>query len=107
MKSEWQQVSSGLQDSSQYSSQSQQCFNLDGLDLSPDFQLFQSPFQAFWDHLKSTNYNWYHPHLYVPQLFLVLLQGLSTCLSFHFLIFSFCGPLGQPIIITIIINNVE
>ena len=36
-ESEWQQVSSGLQDSSQYSSQSQQCNSLDGLGLSSNF----------------------------------------------------------------------
>ena len=45
--SELLQVSSGLQDSSQYSGRPQQCCSLDGLDSPSDFQLFQSPFQAF------------------------------------------------------------
>ena len=34
LESEWQQVSSSLQDSSQYSGQSKQCCCLDGLHLS-------------------------------------------------------------------------
>ena len=90
---EWQQVSSGLQDSSQYSGWSQQCCSLVKLDSSLDFQYFQSPFQAFGDCSKCTNYNWYHYHPPVPQLFLVLWPGPSICLSFHSLSFSFCGSL--------------
>ena len=39
---EWQLVSSRLQDSSQYSSRSQQCCNLDGLHSSSQFQVLQS-----------------------------------------------------------------
>ena len=42
LESEWQQVSSGLQDSSQYSGWSQQCFSLDDLDSLSDFQFLQS-----------------------------------------------------------------
>ena len=42
-QSEWQQVSSGLQDSSQQSGQPQQCFRLDGHGSSPVFQLLQFP----------------------------------------------------------------
>ena len=38
---EWQQVSSSIQDSSQYSDRSQQCCSLDGLHSSSNFQ---SPF---------------------------------------------------------------
>ena len=41
---EWQQVSSGLQDSSQYSGRSQQCCNLDGLDSSSNFQCLSFAF---------------------------------------------------------------
>ena len=37
LSSKWHQISSGLQDSSQYSSQSQQCYSLEGLNSS-DFQ---------------------------------------------------------------------
>ena len=39
---EWQQVNSSLQDSSQYSSYSQKCCNLDGLHSSSNFQVLQS-----------------------------------------------------------------
>ena len=39
---EWQQVSSSLQDFSQYSGLSQQCCSLDGLQPSSDFQVLQS-----------------------------------------------------------------
>ena len=39
---EWQQVSSGLQDSSQYSGRSQKCCSLDGLHSSSNFQIHQS-----------------------------------------------------------------
>ena len=41
LESKWQQVSSALWDSSQYSDLSQQRCSLDGLDLSSDFQFFQ------------------------------------------------------------------
>ena len=40
---EWQQVSSSLQDSSQYSRHSQQCCHLDDLHSSANFQVRQSP----------------------------------------------------------------
>ena len=39
---EWQQVYSSLPDSSQYSGRSQQCWSLDGLHSSTDFQVIQS-----------------------------------------------------------------
>ena len=39
---EWQQVSSSIQDSSQYSDCSQQCCSLDGLHSSSYFQVLQS-----------------------------------------------------------------
>ena len=40
LESEWQQVTSGLQDSGQYSVRSQQCCGLNSLDSFSDFQLF-------------------------------------------------------------------
>ena len=76
---EWQQVSSGLQDSSRYSNWSQQCCSLNGLDSS-DFQFLQSSSQAFGEHSKSTNYY----HLHIPQIFFSS-QARSKYLS----IFSF------------------
>ena len=42
---------------------------------------------------KCANYNWYHHYTHVPQLFLVLWQGLSTCFLFPFLWFSICSLL--------------
>ena len=39
---EWQQVSSSLQDSSQYSGRSQQCCRLDGLLSSANFEVLQT-----------------------------------------------------------------
>ena len=64
--SEWQQVSSGPQDSSQYSDRPPQWCSLDGLGLSSDFQLFQPSFQTFEDPSNQTSYNWYHRYLHVP-----------------------------------------
>ena len=48
LKFERQQVSSGLQDSSQYC---QQCCSLNGLNSSSDFKYFLSPFQVSGDRL--------------------------------------------------------
>ena len=56
MESEWQQVSSSYQDSSQYSGQAKQWRSQDGVDLSSDFQFFQFFFQVFYDRPKFTNY---------------------------------------------------
>ncbi len=42
LKSEWQQVSSSLQDSSQYFGRSQLCSSVDGLHSSPNFQVLQA-----------------------------------------------------------------
>ena len=82
---EWQQVSSSLQNSSQYSGLSQQYCSLDGLHSSY-FQVLQSLYQTIGDCTERTNYNWYHSRFHVPQFFFsVLLQGLSTYLSFRFL----------------------
>ena len=49
---EWQQVSSSLQDSSQYSSRSEQCCHLDGLQSTSYFQFFQSCYQCFGECTK-------------------------------------------------------
>ena len=47
LESEWLQVSSVVQDSSQYSGLSQQCLSLDGFGFSSDLQLFQPSFPVF------------------------------------------------------------
>ena len=54
LESEWQQVSPGLQDPSKYSGWAYQCFNLNGVGSSYDFQLFK---QAFMDCFMWSNYN--------------------------------------------------
>ena len=54
LESEWEQVSPGLQDSSQYASQSQQCYGLNGLDSPSDFQFRLSLFQALEECSKCT-----------------------------------------------------
>ena len=71
LASEWQQASSSLQDSSQYSGRSQQCCSLDGLNSSSNFQVLQSLYQPFGDSTEPTNYNWYQRHFHVPQFFSV------------------------------------
>ena len=50
--SKWQQVSSGLHDSYDWS---KHCWRLDGLDSFSDFWFLQFFFQAFWDLPKCTN----------------------------------------------------
>ena len=62
-ESGWQQASS-LQDSSEYSGLWQQCWSR----LSSDFLFFHSPFQAFGNRSKHTNYSWCHHHPHVPHL---------------------------------------
>ena len=84
-------VTISLQDSSQYSGQFQQFCNLDGLNSSLNFQLFQLPFQLFGDY---SEYDWVSPSPAYSTAFLVLKQGSRTCLAFCFLGFSLCGPLG-------------
>ena len=71
---EWQQVSSSLQDSSQYS---------DLFHSSSYFQPLQSLYQSFGDCTKSTNYNWYKRHFNFPQFFFKRSRYLSF-FSFYF-----------------------
>ena len=66
LESEWQKISSDLQDAFRYSGQSQQCSSLDYLRLSFYFKGFQSSYQAFGNHSNHNNINWYHRHLHVP-----------------------------------------
>ena len=76
-------LTAGLQDSSQYSSRSQQCCSLDGLDSPSNFQFLQSSSPAFSDRSVCTNYNWYHCHFHIPQL-------LSLSSKFQVLVSVFC-----------------
>ena len=89
LESEWLHAFSGLQDSSEYSNQSQQCSRLNGLNSSSDFQFHQSFFQAFGGHFKFTNYNWHHHHPYVTHFFYFPDKYLSIfLLSFIFTLLS-------------------
>ena len=53
--------------------------------ISYGHQFSLSLFQAFTDHFKSTNYNWYHCHFHLPQLF----QLSSKIQVFFILMLSF------------------
>ena len=84
----WQQVPSGFLGSSQYCSWSQKCFSLDGLDLSLIFQLFQPPYQAFGNHSKCANYNWYHHYPHAPCFLSSLSRSKYLSLFLLSLIFT-------------------
>ena len=90
---EWQQVSSSLQDSSQYFGRSQQCYSLDSLHSSSYFQVLQPLYQSFGDCTKCTNYNWYHHHFHVPQFF--LFPSKVKVLIFLFTSFQFYSMVSQ------------
>ena len=66
VESKWKQVFSSLQNSYQYSGQSQQCFSLDGLHSFSYFQIFHPLYQSFVDRTECTNYNWYYRHFHLP-----------------------------------------
>ena len=86
---EWQQGSSSLQDSFQYSSRSQQSCSLDNLPSSCYFQVPQSLYQPFGYCTKSTNCNWYNRHLHVPQFFQCPSKVEVLILLFKFFQFYF------------------
>ena len=60
---EWQQAFASLQDFSQYSGQSQQCWSLHGLHLSSSFQVLQSLYLIWWlywtDQLQLVAPSWF------------------------------------------------
>ena len=58
LKSEWPQVSSAHQDSSQYSD----LIRLDDLVSSSDLHLIDSLFLDIWDYSQDSSYDWYHCH---------------------------------------------
>ena len=60
------QISSRLQDFSEYTCRYQQCRGLYGFDSSFDFQFLQSLFYAIEEYSWHANYYSYHRH---PQLF--------------------------------------
>ena len=87
------QVSSSLQDSSQYSDRSWQCCSLGSLPPSPYFQLLQSLYQSFRDCTKSTNFYWYNRHFLVAFFFSIPSQGPGTYHSFCIISILLCGML--------------
>ena len=87
LENEWQQISFWFQDSPQYSSSSQQCWTLDGLNSFSDVQLFHSPFLTQGDHCRRTNYNWYHRPSHVSQLS-KFYEKVQVFIS-HFVFFDF------------------
>ena len=54
-----------------------------------DFQVIQTPYQAFGNRSKCTNYNWYHRHFHLPQFPLfsgkVQVYAYLFCFFFYFL----------------------
>ena len=86
-ESEWQHVSTGLQDSSQYPGCPQQCCSLDSLRLSSDFQLPLLSFQVHQLQLVSSS-------LWCSMGFFWF-SGLSKYFSFSFLWNLFSSPPGQ------------
>ena len=85
LESEWQQVLSSLQDSSQYSDRFQQCCSLDCLKLSSYFQVHQSLYQSFVSRAPITI------GINVTFMFHKLFnsQERSSYLSFYSLSFNF------------------
>ena len=69
LKFVWQQVSSSVQDSSQYSGRSLKCYTLNDSHSSSYFQVLQSPYESFSECTECTNYNVYDRHCYVPKFF--------------------------------------
>ena len=68
---------------------------MDGLDSLSNFQFFQSTFQAFWGPLQTRQSQMVSPSLSYFIGVLVLWQGLSTRLSFHFFLFFFPQVIPQ------------
>ena len=87
--SEWQQVSSSLQDSSEYYCWSQQYCSLDGFDSTTDFQFFKSLLQDLRDHSERVNYNCYYLHFHVLLSFLFFLFLFSRKFQVFIYIFAF------------------
>ena len=69
LESEWLQISSSLQDSSEYSCRSQQLSTLYGLVSPSDIHLLRFFLKASWDRPKPVNYNWYHGHPDIRHFF--------------------------------------
>ena len=93
LESERYHVSSGFQDTSQYCNWSQQCCSLEGFELS-DFQLSLPHFQTFGNVPSASITIGITVTLMFQKNFNSLARS-KTCLSFLFLWFSLCYPLGR------------
>ena len=92
---EWQQVSSGIQDSSQYSGRSLWYCILDGLPSCSYFQVLHSlfPVQSLADCTECTNHKCYHRHFHDP-LFFQFFRKVKVSISLFAFFFSFTQWLG-------------
>ena len=70
LESEWELVSSALQNS-EYSGQCQQSCSLNSLDSSLIFKLYQSWFRFFMGRSKYINDNWYHCHPHILHYIII------------------------------------
>ena len=82
LESGWQQVSSGLQDSLNYSCPSHQCWDLNCLDSSSNLQFPQVSFPGFGDRSIGAKYNWYSFYLIFPLWFAAQRNPLVDKFSF-------------------------
>ena len=92
LESEWQQVSSDFQHSSEYSSRSQHCWGLYDLDSSSDFQFHKSYFSKPMEVVPGVPDIIGITATFMFTAFSALWHGLSMCLSFLVLSFSLIGP---------------
>ena len=86
LESKCQQVSSGFQDCSQYSSRSQQYYSLNGIDSFSDFLLFQPPpppFLSFWISSQAHKQQLVSPSPSRSTFFLLLEQDPIYC--YHYI----------------------
>ena len=88
---EWQQVSSSLQDSSQYSGRPQQCCRLDSLHPSANFQVLQAVQQFFSYCAQRTDHDWHNLYFMFHSFFNSLARSrylFFFSLSFRFILWS-------------------
>ena len=75
MEYKWLQVSSGLPDSSEYSSRFEKRCGSYGIDSFFDFKFRQSILQALGDCSEYINYYWYHHQIFFNSLFNSLVRS--------------------------------
>ena len=93
--SEWERVSSSLQDSSKDSGRSQQCSRLVSLYLFAKFQVLQALLIILQLLCQKHQSQLAQLSLSCSTAFSMLYQGRGTYPSFHTPSYLFCGPPGQ------------